>query len=395
MELKIKINKISFIYSLFINILSLFYIKCQIKIFPDHISPGDPIFNTSQVYDTTNERFYYSLGYFTDADNDAKIFSKKYGIYYDNVKCTGGTYDAASPAFVGKTKIIEEQLSTVSEGKNFFEEIELFKNVITGSNIECNSNLKVVHDKNLRIKYIIPVISDSTDSNIVFTIHVKNDDGGYDQICNVKLESGVLKMVQIDIKTDIENILEEKVTMSFWCTDAIISTTIRMSGNRYIDFVFNKDSSTPISISNYRITVEDLFSKSGIDYNKELDRSKIGLTTIDSCQESSDCFRGYVCQGGYCRKCHYSCMKCSQQNSLNDCTQCGPLTDDHETYPEYGICPINYIDISQFKDLTVKILPYGKEYHDRATIGLWLFFSDLQYSKSLTNDIYHIISPWR
>ena len=383
--MKIKKNKILFIYSFFINLLTYIYIKCEIKIYPDHISPGDPIFNTSQVYDTTNERFYYSLGYYTD--KEVQIYSRKYGIYYDYVKCTGSISYSNNDVstFVGKANVIEEIDSTINKNKNYFEEIELFKNVMTGYNIECNSNLKVIYDNNLRITYTIPVISDSN----TFTLDVKTDTD-YIQICNVNLESNKLKIIQIDIKSEINNILLNEVTMIFKCTDAIINTNIKMSGDKYLTFVFNRQTTTPISLSNYRITVEDLFSKSGINYNKILDRSKIGLTTDESCTTSFDCFRGHVCVGN-CQKCHYSCIECNRPSDLNSCTKCGPLTDNHDSFPQSGVCPLNYVDLSQFEDIEIEILPNGREFHDRATIGLWLFFSDLTYSKSLTNDIYHIV----
>ena len=315
--MKIKKNKILFIYSFFINLLTYIYIKCEIKIYPDHISPGDPIFNTSQVYDTTNERFYYSLGYYTD--KEVQIYSRKYGIYYDYVKCTGSISYSNNDVstFVGKANVIEEIDSTINKNKNYFEEIELFKNVMTGYNIECNSNLKVIYDNNLRITYTIPVISDSN----TFTLDVKTDTD-YIQICNVNLESNKLKIIQIDIKSEINNILLNEVTMIFKCTDAIINTNIKMSGDKYLTFVFNRQTTTPISLSNYRITVEDLFSKSGINYNKILDRSKIGLTTDESCTTSFDCFRGHVCVGN-CQKCHYSCIECNRPSDLNSCTKCG------------------------------------------------------------------------
>ena len=384
-------NLNGFIYSLFINLLSLIYIKCNIKIYSDHISAGDPVFNTSQVYDTTNERFYYYLGFYSNNKAKEIIKSKKYGIYYKNTECTGGiishNYNDTNTFF--SQDIIGEKDSTLNKGKNFFEEIELFKNVLRGRNFECNSNIKVIHDKNIRVKYIIPVIS--KDNEPSFTVDVKTADDQYTQICNVKLETDKLKIVQIDIKTEIENILNREVTMVFWCTDAIINTNIYMSGNKNLTFVFNKGTINSISLSNFRITVEDLFSKTGLTYNKELDRSKIGLTTDDSCSKSFDCFLGHVCVGGFCRKCHYSCIECNQPSSISDCTICGPLTDNQEDYPQSGICPLNYIDLSQFRDITVKVLPYGKEFHDRATIGLWLFFSDLTNSRSLTNDIYHIV----
>ena len=49
-----------FCFSLFFIcfiIKEFFQINCEMKIFPDHISPGDPIFNESQIYSKTNEKF--------------------------------------------------------------------------------------------------------------------------------------------------------------------------------------------------------------------------------------------------------------------------------------------------------------------------------------------------
>ena len=45
------------LYFIYFLIKSFIPIKSEMKIFPDHISSGDPIFNTSQVYSATNERF--------------------------------------------------------------------------------------------------------------------------------------------------------------------------------------------------------------------------------------------------------------------------------------------------------------------------------------------------
>ena len=90
-----------------------------------------------------------------------------------------------------------------------------------------------------------------------------------------------------------------------------------------------------------------------------------------------------------CEKCHYSCAKCNNADLSNSCTKCGPLTI--KEVPEYGQCPINFIDLTQFKDFDIKIYPKGDEFNERATIGLWLFFADLTESRSLQNDIYHIV----
>ena len=74
-----------------------------------------------------------------------------------------------------------------------------------------------------------------------------------------------------------------------------------------------------------------------------------------------ECFRGYICNINSCKKCHYSCSKCSLEDSKNSCTKCSPLTIDEE--PKSGQCPINYIDITQFEDFSVKIYPKGDEFN--------------------------------
>ena len=181
--------------------------------------------------------------------------------------------------------------------------------------------------------------------------------------------------------------------MVFTCTDAVKNVYLKLSGNRYLDFIYTSDGSGEISLSNFRITVEDLVSKTGVKYNKLLDRSKIGLKTDESCQNSKDCVRGHTCILNFCVPCHYSCIEClreySDPTAKSSCKKCDALTIDPE--PKDGVCTLNYIDLSQFRDINVQITPNGKEFNERATIGLWLFFSDLSNSRSLENDIYHIV----
>ena len=129
------------LYFIYFLIKSFIPIKSEMKIFPDHISSGDPIFNTSQVYSATNERFIYKLGYYTTSTNAPDIYSKKYGIYYEPVTCTksgdGSQNFANAIQQTGSTKN--------NKGKNYFEEYELFNNVIQGYNIVCNSHIKIIH----------------------------------------------------------------------------------------------------------------------------------------------------------------------------------------------------------------------------------------------------------
>ena len=385
----------SIFFFLYIIIKQFFPAKSEVKIFPDHISAGDPIFNKSQVYSVTNERFIYKLGYFTQATNDAKIFSKKYGIYYEPVSCEGGTYtyEASSTDFVPKTNIIEKIDSTIEKGKNFFEEIELFKNVMKGTDMLCNSHLKIIHDKNIEITYIIPVLSLSNNQFILNVI--PPDDNIEYKVCDVNLKANILKMVKIDIRTDVDNsVFGSDVRMVFTCTNSTKKVYITSKGNDYYKFRYKSNGSQQIILSNFRITVEDTLIKTGLVSNKNLIRSKNGLSSSDSCRiknSDEECFRGYLCNIDKCEKCHYSCSQCSTGNSFGSCSICSPLTISENQEPINGLCPINFVDISQFKDFSIDIYPNGNEFNERATMGLWLFFSDLTNSRSLENDIYHIV----
>ena len=54
-------NFIYFSYFVFFLIKSFFPTRCEMKVFPDHVSVGDPIFNTSQVYSTTLLHVYQGV----------------------------------------------------------------------------------------------------------------------------------------------------------------------------------------------------------------------------------------------------------------------------------------------------------------------------------------------
>ena len=381
-------EKIIIFFYFYLIINKYFMVNCAMTIFPDNISKGDRIFNNSQVFGKTNERFYYFLGYFTDNNSNAKYYSQKYGVTFEPVNIPS-IVDHYNRNYIFVDYIIKNKFSTREKSQNYFEEIGLFEHVIGGTKMTTSSQLKVIHDINLRITYTIPVISivDNT-----FLLYVDDDTNTNNKICEVSLKGYELKIIQIDIKTQIEDILNHEITMVFTCTDAVKNVYLKFSGNRYLNFIY-KGTAGRIYLSNFRITVEDLVSKTGIKYNSLLDRSKVGLKTDQSCQSSEDCFKGHICILGFCNPCHYSCIDCFQEYSVStsksSCKKCDALTINPE--PEDGICTLNYIDISQFKDINVQIIPNGNEYNERATIGLWLFFSDLTNSRSLENDIYHIV----
>ena len=385
--MKYKYKKEFLWYLLFSIFLQHIIIECNINIYPDNITPGDPIFNHSQVYEVTNERFIYSLGYYTQNTNN--YYSKKYGIYYEPVSCTGSISNTYQDNNFFRS-VIKSTQSTNNKGNNIFEEVGLFQNGIKGCSITCPSNLKVIQDVNLKITYAIPVY---VDNNNQFTLDVVNWNGGEEKICDLQLIGNKPKIIRIEIK--VESILSSEVILSFQCTDTP-TKNVKFTKNQEIIFKFNKSCIGHLYLSNFRITVEDLSTKTGIKYNKLLDRSKKGISTNQGCTDSSDCFRGFICVTGFCKPCHFSCSQCFQDSSstspITSCKKCGSLTiDENAATNNNGICPINFVDLSQFKDISANILPYGNEYNDRATVGMWLFFSDLKNSRSSTNDIYHII----
>ena len=73
-----------------------------------------------------------------------------------------------------------------------------------------SSHLKLVHNKYLEITYTIIVISTGNK----FTLHLETPEDTY-EICNVTLQPNELKIIKIDIKTDVENKLGGNVRMVY------------------------------------------------------------------------------------------------------------------------------------------------------------------------------------
>ena len=267
-------KKIIIFFYFHIIIIKFFMVKSAMTIFPDNISKGDRIFNNSQVYGKTNERFYYFLGYFTDTNSNAKYYSQKYGVTFEpvNIPSIENHYNRVT---IFSDNIIKNPGSTIVKSKNYFEEFGLFNHVVGGTKMTTSSHLKVIHDINLKITYTIPIISFIDN---IFLLYVDDDTNPNNKICEVALKGNELKIIQIDIKTQIEDILNREITMVFTCTDAVKNIYLKLSGNRYLNFIY-KGTLGRIYLSNFRITAEDLVSKTGIKYNSLLDRSKVGLKT--------------------------------------------------------------------------------------------------------------------
>ena len=151
----IKMSKSSLLltkkFLLFYLIISSNIIDCGITIFPDHYEHDDEIFTTSQVNGVTNERFYYSIGYFSESNID--YISPKYGITYHPVKCDSPSNNLIYQyndrvSFFGDIngKPIRDPESTISFN-NKIEETKLFQNTMSGTVIICPSPFKLFHNK--------------------------------------------------------------------------------------------------------------------------------------------------------------------------------------------------------------------------------------------------------
>ena len=203
-------NFIRTIFLLFITFMLIFnsQIKCEIKIYPDHHTEDDPVFNKSQVMDITNESFYYDLGYFTEKEKYYR--SPKYGINYKPRKCelieniTGSiTYnDDDRISFFGTDKGIKDIESTLELG-NRFEETKLFRNTMKGFNFSCPSPIRAFHHKDFEINMTIPMISDS---DMIVNVILMSDDGTVNNsIGNISLTANQYQKVIFYILPKVEN----------------------------------------------------------------------------------------------------------------------------------------------------------------------------------------------
>ena len=381
------------IFLLFITLILILntQIKCEIKIFPDHHTEDDPVFNKSQVLDITNESFYYDLGYFTEKE---KYFrSPKYGINYKPRKCelieniTGSiTYeDNDITSFFGNDKQGIKDIESTLELGNRFEETKLFRNTMKGFNFSCPSPIRAFHHNDFEINMTIPMIS--TNDMIVNVILMSDDGTVNNSIGYISLTANEYQKVIFYITPKVENEDEVSTVMNFRLTpnrnDPGINVLINGDPKLSLQFITNADG---LVLSNYRVTIEDLKTLAGTVFTYDMIRSKNGL--LSNCTEDEDCFIGFMCTYFNCTPCHRSCTECYQDDfnpaGLNYCKKCNVMSVTEE--PKDGYCSIGYVDVTKFEDFEVKVKPDGEDYDDRHTLGFWLFLADTNLSRSKDND---------
>ena len=375
-------------FIVFYLIISQSLINCTINIYPDHHSEDDPNFSKSQVNFRSTQQFYYDLGYFTD--QTTKYYSPKYGINYRPVKCNkildtdpDPTYSSNDDtSFFGGQKGISNRYSTL-DLNNKYDDSKLFLNTIKGSSFSCPSPIRAFHSNNFIIKLTIPMISDSSMGVDMF---LKSTDGAVNQLIRtVNLQANIYKKVNFFIYSEEQT----NYTTNMYFFDnfddilAISTTTetpVSIYGDPELNIEFISKTSSDFVLSNYRVTVNDTTSITGVKYNTTMIRSKNGL---HNCTKDLDCFIGFMCTDFECKPCHTSCSECIQDDSnpasMNYCKECNVLSTSPT--PKDGFCDIAYTDLTLFKDFDVKVKPDNQEFNDRETLGFWIFFSNTKLSR--------------
>ena len=373
-------------------IISNNFINSEMTIFPDHYEHDDEIFTTSQVDGITYEQFYYSIGYFSESNID--YISPKYGITYHPVKCiniNGGSAliynDNDRVSFFGDGKPIGTPESTRS-GKNKLEETKLYQNTMIGNDIKCPSPFKLFHNKYFTITYKLPVICNSGSTKV--EIRLLNDNTNLGTICSYLFSPNEYKILEIEITPKYNVIYGNEVETEYYCKNNNILKTIKLREPVNLNLEIVSENGLPFVLSNYKTTILDKSIKTGEEYKSSFIRSKDGINT---CKVNDDCFEGHICVGNECLKCHSSCLRCSvdisESNSNNYCTKCNTLSISQQ--PNSGTCEMGYVEISQFENFEINVLPDGNDFNDRETMGFWVFFANTFYSATNYGSIFHVV----
>ena len=266
---------------------------------------------------------------------------------------------------------------------------------MTGKNIKCPSPFSLFHSKGFIITHKFPIICTTTNEKL--TIKLENEDGSKSwAICtDIDLPLNVYKMIEIQITPKDNALYGNEVETEFYCAEKNTVTLLKLQEPIKFYLNFEAQNNNNIVLSNYRTTIEDTSIKTGTEYKNTFIRSKNGLSNreLNTCDTDDDCFEGYLCTAHTCLKCHSSCLRCTEDISDSNanlyCTKCNTLSISQE--PKSGVCEMGYVEISQFANFEVNILPDGNDFNDRETIGFWVFFADTFHSATNYGSIFHVV----
>ena len=379
------------IYILISNAIS------QVTVYPDHYLETDSPYSMSSLYLTSDikERQIYKLGYFSTGTTNIKSY--KFGLIYkpDNfcIKEDNSTAISNVKTFNKFFSSIKNETST-REKNNFSEELLLLKHYCSGKALTINAPFPTLHNTGYILKYKLSMTNSGATSyeveiNVYLHIDSKNENN---LICKFKMKNEVADWFKMTIKSKLTT--SNKITMIFSCEGEDESHNFDVKTDETFKFLFNSDNSSfNIYISFYQVILEDSSSSYALDYNGNNNiRTYNGLENCGPTDERK-CLIGFFCNTDYkCQKCDEKCLEC--ENDVN-CQNCNVLTDEDGTGIEAGLgaetCKKNYIDLSNFGDLDIDVPLPQNDFHERSTMGFWIFISDLSKARKGNANIYHVV----
>ena len=372
-------ERIKIFLIIFIQLIPKFY--SELKVYPDHYVPSDsPYSYLDSIYLTSDikNRQIYKLGYFTES-NDT-IVSYKYGLLYQPDKtCNGNT---VGDFFID---IIQDDDNTHSN--NFSEELELLKNICFGTNIAFNTPFPTLHNTGYILRYKLLIGCDNPPNEIKIFLEISNN-GEEKEICSFPMDNKA-DWLFMTIQSTLSQ--SNKITMNFFCHKTEQSKSFIVETNDIFKFIIKEANQLKdVYLSFYQVVLEDSTDAylSSINDNKII-RTYNGLEKCSTAENENKCLLGYICDGeNKCKSCDFTCESCSG-TSQTQCTGCTSLTSPANSMQ--STCKINNIDITNFKDLDVSVPLKNTEFHERTTLGLWIFISDLAKARNGNFNIYHVV----
>ena len=388
---KLNFSNLLLIFLLISNAIS------QVTVYPDHYLETDSPYSMSSLYLTSDikERQIYKLGYFSTGTTNIKSY--KFGLIYkpDSFCLNENNSDGIAESNVNTSNkffsSINNQEST-REKNNFSEELLLLKHYCSGKALTINAPFPTLHNTGYILKYKLSMTNSdaSTDEvEININLHI-NSTNENNLICKFKMKSEVADWFKLTIKSKLTT--TNKITMIFSCEGEDVSHNFDVKTDESFKFLFNSDNSDfDIYISFYQVILEDSSSSYVLDYNdNNIIRTYNGL---EKCGTADDrkCLIGFLCNGSSkCQKCDETCYECENGGT---CQNCNVLTDvdGTGTGAGAGTCKKNYVDLSNFGDLDIDVPLNSNEFHERSTMGFWIFISDLSKARTGNANIYHVV----
>ena len=380
-KMKLNLN----VYFLLIILLIPFSF-CGITVYPDHYVPSDSPYSYLKKYSLSGikERQLYKLGYFTTGTQP--IVSYKYGFLYkadNSCEQTISTSTDSTQNLFFQTIINKES----TRENNFSEELELLSHFCYGTSVTIGAPFPTLHNTGYILRYKL-VIASNNGTPTKIKIHLKRSDDSETLICSFPMNSIADWFLMTIYSTLSES---NKITMNFYCDITEEENFVTVGTDEEFKLVINEESSKEVFLSFYQVILEDSTDSYLSSINdKRIIRTYNGLEKCNNDVEKNKCLLYYNCESNACKSCHFTCETCSNENTAGKCTGCTPLT-----FPQNSInaqnCEINNIDVSNFKDIEVDVPVENGEFHERSTLGMWIFISDLSKARIGNANIFHMV----